>query len=243
MTWPDGAKYIGEWRKDDLNGQGTYTFADGRKYVGGFRDGQYSGKGTFWYSDKAKYVGDFKKGKENGKGAYTFANGDKYIGEFADGLMSGQATYVWTDGATRSGIWKDGEFAEWTVGTSGIPIKIDGGTFVVPATINGKITLDFTIDTGASVVTVPVDVVSTLIRTGSIVREDFLGEAQFHLADGSILPSPVFIIRSLKVGDQIVENVQASVAPIKGSLLLGQSFLKRFNSWSVDNRQGLLFLH
>jgi predicted aspartyl protease len=87
--------------------------------------------------------------------------------------MSGQATYEWTDGATRSGIWKDGEFAEWTAGTSGIPIKIDGGTFVVAATINGKITLDFIIDSGASVVAVPIDVVSTLIRSGSISKEDF----------------------------------------------------------------------
>jgi clan AA aspartic protease (TIGR02281 family) len=243
MTWPDGAKYVGDWRDDDLNGQGTYTFRDRRKYVGGFRDSRYNGKGAFSYPNGAKYVGEFRDGKENGKGTYTFPSGEKYVGEFEDGLMSGQATYVWADGATQSGIWKDGTFVEWTTGISGIPITIDGGTFIVPATINGKITLDFIIDSGASVVAVPVDVVSTLIRTGSIVKEDFLGESQFHLADGSTVPSPIFIIRSLKVGDKVVENVRASVAPVKASLLLGQSFLNRFNSWSVDNRQRLLFLN
>jgi predicted aspartyl protease len=70
-----------------------------------------------------------------------------------------------------------------------------------------------------------------------------LGERQYQLADGSTVPSPIFNIRSLKVGDKVVENVRAGVASIKGSLLLGQSFLNRFNSWSVDNRQRLLFLN
>jgi hypothetical protein len=36
--------------------------------------------------------------------------------------------------------------------------------------------------------------------------------------------------------------VRANVAPVKGSLLLGQSFLGRLKSWSVDNqRHALLF--
>jgi predicted aspartyl protease len=74
-------------------------------------------------------------------------------------------------------------------------------------------------------------------------RRRFLGEKQYELADGSTVPSHVFIIRSLKVGDRSVENVRAGVASAKGSLLLGQSFLNRFNSWSVDNRQRLLFLN
>ena len=36
------------------------------------------------------------------------------------------------------------------------------------------------------------------------------------------------------VGDVVVENVTGSVAPAQGSLLLGQSFLGRFKSWSID---------
>jgi clan AA aspartic protease (TIGR02281 family) len=243
MAWPDGRKYVGEWRNGNRNGPGTMTWPDGAKYVGDWRDDDLNGQGTYTFRDGRKYVGGFRDSRYNGKGAFSYPNGAKYVGEFEDGLMSGQATYVWADGATQSGIWKDGKFVEGTTGISGIPIKIDGGTFIVPATINGKITLDFIIDSGASVVAVPVDVVSTLIRTGSIVKEDFLGESQFHLADGSTVPSPIFIIRSLKVGDKVVENVRASVAPVKANLLLGQSFLNRFNSWSVDNRQRLLFLN
>jgi clan AA aspartic protease (TIGR02281 family) len=125
----------------------------------------------------------------------------------------------------------------------GVPIEVEGGTFIVPVTINGQITLKFMIDSGATDVTVPADVVLTLTRTGSIVKEDFLGEQQYQLADGSTVPSPVFTIRSLKVGDKVLENVRASVASINGSLLLGQSFLNRFSSWAVDNKNRLLFLH
>jgi predicted aspartyl protease len=60
----------------------------------------------------------------------------------------------------------------------GIPIEVESGTFIVPVTINGQITLKFMIDSGATDVAVPADVVLTLIRTGSIAKEDFLGEQQ-----------------------------------------------------------------
>jgi Aspartyl protease len=73
---------------------------------------------------------------------------------------------------------------------------------VVPVSINGQLTLKFTIDSGASDVSVPADVVSTLIRTETITASDFLGTQTYTLADGS-------------------------VAPAKGTLLLGQSFLGR----------------
>jgi predicted aspartyl protease len=39
----------------------------------------------------------------------------------------------------------------------------------------------------------------------------------------------------LKVGDQTITNVRASIADVNGSLLLGQSFLNKFKSWSQDN--------
>ena len=38
-TYPDGRKYVGEFKNGLLNGQGTYTNPDGRKFVGEFKDG------------------------------------------------------------------------------------------------------------------------------------------------------------------------------------------------------------
>jgi predicted aspartyl protease len=54
--------------------------------------------------------------------------------------------------------------------------------------------------------------------------------------------SKTFRIRSLKVGDRVLENVLGSVSSMNGSLLLGQSFLGRFKSWSIDNSRHALVL-
>jgi len=121
-------------------------------------------------------------------------------------------------------------------------MKKEGGTYVVPVLINNAITLDFTVDSGASDVTIPEDVVSTLMRMETIRDTDFLGERTYTLADGSKVKSKTFRIRSLKVGDHVLENVTGSVASTKGSLLLGQSFLGRFKSWSIDNTKHVLVL-
>jgi clan AA aspartic protease (TIGR02281 family) len=119
----------------------------------------------------------------------------------------------------------------------------DGGTFKVPVTINGQLTLDFIVDSGAADVSIPMDVFLTLSRTGTIADDDFLSSETYRMADGSIVPSQRFRIRSLKVGDAMLENVTGSIAPAAGSLLLGQSFLTRFKSWSIDNQLQALVLN
>jgi predicted aspartyl protease len=73
------------------------------------------------------------------------------------------------------------------------------------------------------------------VRTGTITDTDFIGEKTYVLANGSEQHTATFMIKSLKVGGIVVENVRGGVAPAQGSLLLGQSFLERFKSWSIDN--------
>ena len=123
-----------------------------------------------------------------------------------------------------------------------VPMNIENGIYVVPVLINDAITLNFVVDSGATDVSIPADVVRTLMRTGTIKKTDFLGEKTYVLADGSKVPSQTFRIRSLKVGNKVIENVNGSVASVNGGLLLGQSFLRRFRSWSVDNTKHALLL-
>jgi secreted trypsin-like serine protease len=123
-----------------------------------------------------------------------------------------------------------------------VPMQMEGGTYFVPVLINNAITLDFVVDSGAADVSIPADVVLTLMRTGTLKESDFLGQKTYVLADGSKVPSQTFRIRSLKVGNKVLENVNGSVASVQGSLLLGQSFLGRFKSWSVDNAKHALVL-
>lgn len=127
-------------------------------------------------------------------------------------------------------------------GSISVRMKKERGTYVLPVLINNAITLDFVLDSGAADVTVPADVFRTLVRTGSIKDSDITGKQTYVLADGSKLQSFTFTIRSLKVGDKVVENVRGSVAATEGSLLLGQSFLERFELWSIDNTNHELLL-
>ncbi len=127
-------------------------------------------------------------------------------------------------------------------GNTEVAVQADSGTFVVPVLINNELSLNFTLDSGAADVSVPADVVHTLERTGTLTDSDFTGTQTFTTADGRLMPSQTFRIRSLKVGDKILENVDADVAPAEGDLLLGQSFLSRFSSWSMDNNRGVLVL-
>jgi clan AA aspartic protease (TIGR02281 family) len=117
-----------------------------------------------------------------------------------------------------------------------VALKTEGGTYVVPVLINGAITLDFVVDSGASDVSIPADVVLTLMRTGTLNSADFRGTQTYVMADGTEVPSDIFIIRSLKIGNHTIHNISGSVGSVSGSLLLGQSFLKQFKSWSIDNR-------
>ncbi len=127
-------------------------------------------------------------------------------------------------------------------GSSEIVLIKEGGTFKVPVLINGIIPLHFTVDSGAADVSIPADVVLTMMRMGKVLPSDFLGRQTYRLADGSTVPSQTFMIRSLQVGSHIIENVRGSMASVEGSLLLGQSFLGRFKRWSINNKNQTLEL-
>jgi uncharacterized protein/predicted aspartyl protease len=127
-------------------------------------------------------------------------------------------------------------------GVEEIPLKKDGGVYVVGVRINRAITLDFIVDSGASDVQIPFDVAMTLARAGTVSRSDFIGDREYRIGDGSTLRSDRFILRELEVGGRVMQSVVASIGPAKSDLLLGQSFLARFRSWSVDNSRHVLVL-
>jgi len=124
-----------------------------------------------------------------------------------------------------------------------IPLhRQDGGVHTVAVKINDALTLDFLVDSGAASVSMPADVVLALERLGTLAPGEFLGSKDYRLADGSRLPARTFRIRSLKVGGIVLHGVTGSMAPVNGRLLLGQSFLSRFRSWSIDNGRQVLVL-
>jgi predicted aspartyl protease len=127
-----------------------------------------------------------------------------------------------------------------------IPLRLSGNSYIVPVLINGHIWRDFMIDTGASDVSIPADVATTLMRAGTITKEDIGGERNYVLADGATVKGTQFRIHSLQVGEGdnavIAQNVDGSVSGPQGSLLLGQSFLRRFRSTTIDHVNSLLII-
>ena len=70
----------------------------------------------------------------------------------------------------------------------------------------------------------------------------FLGKKDLSWQTGQRGEWNTFTIRSLKIGNIVLQNVKGVVAPSQAPLLLGQSFLKRFKSWSIDNSKHELLL-
>jgi hypothetical protein len=123
-----------------------------------------------------------------------------------------------------------------------IPLEKEGGVYSLPVRINGVITLNFILDTGASEVSIPADVFLTLLRTGTIKQSDVLPEITGKLADGSKAKYQRFVIRELELGGMKISNVPGIVSPPAGDLLLGQTLLQRLDSWSLDNKRHVLIV-
>ncbi len=121
-----------------------------------------------------------------------------------------------------------------------IPVTQAGGVYEVPILINEVITLKFVIDSGAAEVSIPADVALTLVRAGTVTKNDFLPGKTYVLGDGSQVKSPRFMLRNLKVGNSTVSNVVGSISNLRGPLLLGQSFLEKLGPWTLNTEKKVL---
>ena len=129
--------------------------------------------------------------------------------------------------------------------TNTIRIKMNNskyGVKVVPVGINNLEEIDFIFDTGASETTVTSDIVSVLIRQKVINENDFLPGKSYSLADGSIVKSPRFVIKSLKIGNMVFDNVEATIVSTNADPLLGQNVLSKFKNVSQNNQEGYIIL-
>jgi clan AA aspartic protease (TIGR02281 family) len=128
------------------------------------------------------------------------------------------------------------------VAAEAVQLQDHNGTYTVPVSINGHVIIPFIVDSGASEVAIPADVFQTLLRTGTVTNDDLIGTGKYVMADGSTGSSEQFELRELKVGNHVIHDVVANVLPFKGTPLLGQSFLSKLPSWTVDNTQHALVI-
>jgi clan AA aspartic protease (TIGR02281 family) len=129
-----------------------------------------------------------------------------------------------------------------SVSTLSVPLQRLSGIFVVPAVLNEAVSTHFIVDSGASVVVIPEGVIEALRKAGKLTDSDFTGTQMVKLANGAVVKSRTFVLRSLSIKGRMLQNIRAGVAPSNSVPLLGQSFLERFNSWSIDNERQMLLL-
>jgi len=117
------------------------------------------------------------------------------------------------------------------------------GAFVVPVVLNDVMTVKFIVDSGSADVSIPEEVASSLMKSGTMTGADLLGSKTYMLADGSLVPSKIYRMASLRIGGMVMQNVTVRISAANSSLLLGQSFLSRLKSWSMDNSRKVMIIN
>ena len=96
------------------------------------------------------------------------------------------------------------------------------------------------LDTGADDVCLSNETAAELVRLGALSGEYIGGFSRYRTANGSTGWSRNISIRKLKIGRSFAYNVKGSVGCAQS--LLGQTFLKRFGSYTIDNQRHVLIL-
>ena len=104
--------------------------------------------------------------------------------------------------------------------------------------ING-LRLKFIFDTGASSISISPSEATVLYRQGTLTKEDILDTEYFQDATGNISEGTVVNLRTVKIGNLVLENIRATVVDSdEAPLLLGQSVFEKFGKIEIDNKNG-----
>lgn len=115
-----------------------------------------------------------------------------------------------------------------------VKMRKENGVYLVPIEVNG-LNLDFVFDTGASSISISLAEARVMARQGKITEDDILGQARFADAQGDVSVGMVIQLRTVKIGDIVLENVEATVVDnLQAPLLLGQTALAKFGKVTID---------
>ena len=114
-------------------------------------------------------------------------------------------------------------------------VRSPSGSIIVFGVVNGA-AVKFLLDSGADLVTIPRSLAARLVS-----EADFISYATFVTADGSKHKAPIVRLRSLTVGGITLANVECVISG-GSNALLGQSFLKKLDAFSIDYQRNVLKL-
>jgi predicted aspartyl protease len=125
---------------------------------------------------------------------------------------------------------------------SEVALGESGGIYTVPGEVNRSVTLQFLVDPGSAVVVIPRAALRQLVANGTVTENDVVGISIAELADRSLYQTARIRLRELRVGNEVAHDIIAAVSPGLSHPLLGQTFLRRFASVTIDNQRRTLIL-
>lgn len=124
-----------------------------------------------------------------------------------------------------------------TGGKTIVKMEKINGVYQIPVEVN-DVKMYFIFDTGASIISISETEANFLWKQGKLSRNDILGTANFTDANGDISEGTIIVLRTIKIGDNILKNIEASVVHNQNApLLFGQSALGKFGKISIDNNR------
>ncbi len=138
---------------------------------------------------------------------------------------------------------KTDPFATPSFETSGVQMTKVGNLYEVPVELNGVLRIKFLLDTGASDLFLSPDVFLTLVRSGTLSQDDYLGSSSYSIANGETEVCKNYKLKSVKIGHKTISDVACAVAnTLEVDMLLGQSFLSKLGSYRIDNTTNKLII-
>jgi aspartyl protease family protein len=118
----------------------------------------------------------------------------------------------------------------------------EDGVLKIPAEINGT-AMFFIFDTGASLISLSAKEAERLYSQSNLTNGDFIGKSQFQDANGGMTEGTIVNLRTVKIGDRELHDVQAVINNNQNApLLFGQSAMQKFGKVSIDyNRNEITF--
>ena len=108
VIFSSGEIIRGNFKNNNLDGNGEHYRKDNSIYKGEFKNGKYNGIGKEIFEDGSIFEGFFSEGQKK-YGKYEFKNGSSYQGEFLNNVFHGKGIYKWGNKKTYEGNWKDGK--------------------------------------------------------------------------------------------------------------------------------------
>ena len=103
QTYPDGGRYLGQFKAGVIDGDGSYIYPNGDVYSGSWFDGKKNGTGTYLFKENdSSFKGTWKNGNIS-VGSWIHKDGTIWDGTFANGRPCGYGTFSFKNGNVQPG--------------------------------------------------------------------------------------------------------------------------------------------